>query len=102
MESPMEIWVLHWSYPYDNETNISLWDTHENALKFACQEIQDVIANEWDMSDETQKDFAQQFESNFSSQKWTDAIGVWEDYQDNHNSEYAQYWKVYSRPVLSE
>lgn len=98
----MEVWVLEWSYPCDMETNVTLYASQEDAYKHACKEIHNIISSDWDMDDEHQKDAAELFDANLSSKKYELAINVWHEYQNDYNDEYAQYWTVYSRPVIGE
>lgn len=97
----MEVWVLEWSYPYDTETNVTLWSTKEEAQKKACTEIQARIDSDWDMDEETQKDYAENIDDKITRKKYAEAMSLWADYQDNYNDDHAQYWTVYSREVLT-
>lgn len=97
----MEVWVLQWEYPYDMETNITLWTTQKAAQQQALKEINERIDNDWDMDDPDMLTHAEKIEELMDAGKLKEAIDVWNDYQNNYNDDHAQYYGVFSRPVLT-
>lgn len=96
----MEVWVVEWSYPYDNENNVTVWANKVDAQKQACKEINELI-NEWDMDDVHAASCAEDISDMVGRGQYAEAIRRFNDYQDEYNSDYAQYWFVSSKPVLS-
>ena len=97
----MEVWVLEWSYPYDMENNITVWSNQVDAQKQALNEINELISNDWDMDDIDASSCADDINDKIKRGQYTEALKRWNDYQDEYNSDYAQYWHVYSRELLS-
>ncbi len=97
----MEVWLLHWEYPYDMESNITVWTSEQDALKQACSEIEDSITNDWDMDDEHQSQVAEEISDLQKRGKLREAMDAWNDYQSNYNDEYAQYYSVMKKAVQS-
>lgn len=101
----MDVWVVEWSYPYDMETEVSVWDNENDAYYHACEEIKSRIDSDWDMDDETQQETAEQFDNHFhpgvlnTVLQMTRAIRIWDDYQNDYNDEHAQYWHISKKSV---
>jgi hypothetical protein len=98
----MEVWVCEWKYPSDNECNISIFDSEQAALKQAADEIVDHIDNHWDSNDEQKQEYGDQIHIYLSQKHYKKVIRHFNDYQDNYESDYTQYWTVYSRKVKNE
>lgn len=98
----MEVWVLEWSYPYDNEHNVTVWNNQVDAQKQALKEIVDVIANDFDMDDSSASACADDIDDMMNRGQLADAIRRWNDFQDDHNSDHAQYYFVSKKEVLGE
>lgn len=97
----MEVWILEWSYHYDSENNITVWSNKRDAQKQALDEISELFSNDWDMDDENAASCAEDVEDMISRGHYDEAIRRFHDYQDDYNSDYAQYWHVYSRDILT-
>ncbi len=101
----MDVWIVEWSYPYDVETEISVWGNEHDAYYHACEEIKSQIDSNWDMDDEYQQAAAERFDNHFhpgtlnSIPSMTKAIRAWDDYQNDYNDEHAQYWNVSKKSV---
>jgi hypothetical protein len=96
----MEIWVLEWSHPNDGENNVTVWERQEDAQRQALKEIADVITNDWDMDDVYASSCADDIDDMVNRGQLGKAISRFNDYQDEHNSDYAQYWFVSKKEVL--
>lgn len=96
----MEVWALEWSYPYDNENNVTLWSSQSDAQKQALKEINELI-DDWDMDDEHAAACAEDIEDMTRRGHLGEAIKRFNDYQDEYNSDYAQYWFVSSKQILT-
>ena len=97
----MEVWVIEWSYPYDGETNVTIWASEKDAQRQALDEITDLMTNDWDMDDEDASSCSDDIEDMISRGHFDEALQRFHDYQDNYNSDQAQYWHVYRREVLT-
>lgn len=97
----MEVWVLQWEYPYDMETNITLWTTQKAAQQQALNEINEKIDSDWDMDEPDMLSAAEEIEQFQDSGKLTEAINRWNDYQNNYNDDHAEYYSVFKREVLN-
>lgn len=98
----MEVWVLEWVYPSDADTNVTIWNDKVSAQKQAVKEIQDIMVNDWDMDNIHCSSCADDFDDMISRGDYDGAIRRFNEYQDDHNSDYAQYYRVYSRNVLGD
>lgn len=97
----MEVWVLEWSHPYDSENNITVWANENDARRQALDEIEDLITNDWDMEDNDAAACADDISDMVARGQLAEAMRRFNDYQDEYNSDYAQYWHVYSRDLLT-
>jgi len=97
----MEVWILEWSYPYDSENNVTVWTNKKDAQRQALDEISDLMTNNWDMDDEHAAACADDVEDMTRRGHLDEALRRFHDYQDEYNSDYAQYWHVYQRDVLT-
>lgn len=97
----MAVWVKQWNLPSEGEHNITLWAKEQDALRSTCDEIEDSITNNWDMDDEDQSFFAEEIQSLIQSKHYRSAINKWNEYQDSYNSDYAEYWHVFIKEVLT-
>lgn len=96
----MEVWVLEWSCPNDGESNVSVWERQEDAQRQALKEIADVITNDWDMDDVQASSCADDIDDMTARGQLGEAIRRFNDFQDDYNSDYAQYWFVSKKEVL--
>jgi hypothetical protein len=95
----MEVWMLEWSYPYDNENNVTLWTNQLDAQKQAVKEINELI-NDWDLEDNDAAACADDINDMVGRGQFGEAIKRFIDYQDEHNADYAQYYFVTKKQVL--
>lgn len=96
----MQIWVLEWSCPSDGETNVTLWESENDAYLQAASEIEDRISSSWDMDDETQSEYAEAIKDFFSRHKYKKGVEHFHEYENNYNEDYANYWSVYDREIM--
>jgi hypothetical protein len=96
----MKVWLKEWDYAYDNEHNVSVWASELAALQSCVSEIQDSITNNWDMDDETQAQYSDEFTELLLKREYRLAMEKWNDYQSNHNDEQCEYWFVSSKDIL--
>lgn len=97
----MDVWILQWEYPYDIDSNITVWTTEKEAQQQALKEINQKIDDAWDMDDADMFSHAEEIEILEGQGKLKEAIDKWNDYQMNFNDEHAEYYNVLGRPVLS-
>lgn len=97
----MEVWVLRWEYPYDCETDVTIWTTCKAAQQKALAEINEQIDGDWDMDDPDALTHAEKIEELEGQGKLEEAINVWNDYQSNYNEDHAQFYTVLKREVFS-
>jgi len=97
----MEVWVLEWSYPSDGETSITLWSNQIDAQKQALKEIVDDISGNFDMDDSDATSCADDVDDLMNRGQLGEAIKRYNDYQDNYNADYASYYFVTKKQVLS-
>ncbi len=87
-------WVIEWSYPCDNEHNISLWDSKDAAYMQAASEIQECIESSWDMSFDSQCDTAKEINDYIIAGNYKAAVDMWNSCDENCEDEYSQFWYV--------
>ena len=90
----MSVWVIEWSYPYDNEHNVTAWASQQDAQKQACSEILDRIQNEWNLGDQEYAQEAKTINDMVGKGDFKKAIRYWNDCSLNCDSDYAMYWHV--------
>ncbi len=95
----MDVWILEYNCISDGEVSISLWANEYDALVECLSIIKHKIDIEWDMDNSDMFTYAEEIDLLQDAGKLRDAIRKWNDYQDDHNSDYAQYYQVYFRPV---
>ena len=98
----MEVWVLEWSYNYDNEHSVTVWNNQADAQRQALNEIVDVITNDFDMDDPHASACADDIDDMMNRGQLAEAIRRWNDFQDDHNSEHGQYYFVTKQNVLGQ
>lgn len=98
----MDVWAMVWEYPNESENNFTLWSNELDALEKACSEIEDKITDQWDMDDETQSEYAGEIARFHEQGKRREAMEKWNDYQSNYNDDYAEYYSVLKKTVLSD
>lgn len=92
-------WAVVWEYPYDGESEVTLWNTEMLALGAACSEIQNCIYDNWDMTDVTQAAEAHYINNLISAGQYRDALDYWNSSSVNTDSDGAQYWNVYEKEI---
>jgi hypothetical protein len=85
---------------YDNEHNVTVWTNQYDAQKQALKEIVDIIANDFDMDDSSASACADDIDDMMNRGQLGDAVRRWNDFQDDHNSDHAQYYFVSKKQVL--
>lgn len=98
----MDVWVLRWECPNDNEVNVTIWANEQAALNQALDEIEDHITNNWDMDDEDQSRYADEIGDLRKRGQLREAMLRWNDYQDNFDSDYGSWWGCRKQPVLPD
>lgn len=96
----MDVWILQWDYPYDMDSNITVWTTQKAAQEQALKEINEKIDNSWDMDDADMFNYAEEIEVLEGAGKLKEAIDKWNDYQMSFNDEHAEYYNVLQKPIL--
>jgi len=95
----MEIWTLEWSCPSDGETEITLWENEIDALKRGVKEVGDYIQRTFDFDNSNDESCATDVNDMIGRGQYKEAIRRFNDHQDDHNPDYAQYWFVVKKPV---
>lgn len=97
----MEVWIVEWTQPGQSESNITVWDTEENARQSACADIMSALPD-WNLSDDETKETAEKINTFVGSCNYKDAISEYNDFQSNSNDyEYVDYYHVYPRTPLT-
>lgn len=96
----MEVWTVEWSYPSENDSNISVWDSEDKARKQACSEIIDDVQN-WDFSDPDMRACAKRINDCIIAGDYKSALLEYNDWQCNSDYESQQFFSVTSRAVQS-
>lgn len=97
----MDVWVVEWSCPSDGETETTIWDNETDALKAACKEIGDHIQSTFDFDLSSDESCAEDFNDMVQRGQFKDAMRRFNDHQDDYNSDYAHYWFVQKKTVLT-
>ena len=96
------VWIVEWSQPGQNEVNVTVWDSEQNALMAVCGEILDLIGSDWDLSDSEAKNQAIQINDLVANGNYRAALREYTDWTANGcDYEYQQFWAVYDRAPLS-
>lgn len=95
----MEVWILECNDTNDSEVSISVWSSEKDALVECLSIIKGKIDREWDMDDPNMLTYAEEIDLLQDAGKFSDAVQKWNDFQDDSNSDYGQYYQVYSRTV---
>ena len=97
------IWVLEWDYPGDGDSNVSLWDTEENACKQACADIIDYINDHFSLAnDPDHYQAAKEIQDYIDNGEYAQAVKHWNYCDANCDSERRQFWTVYKRDTLDD
>ncbi len=96
----MEVWVLIWKYPYNRDSNVSVWADESSALRQACTEIKQNIDCDWDMGDIVMVEYAKVFNEHIAQSEYEKAIKVWNDFQNDYNDEQGQWYSISKSEVL--
>ena len=97
----MEVWIKQREDISDLEVNVTVWDNEQDALQSTCQEILKKIAGNWDMDEEHMSQAADHIDAEIQGKRWRSAMDLWNDFESNYNDDYAEYFSVYKRDVLS-
>jgi hypothetical protein len=97
----MEVWTIEWSCPSDGDGDVTIWATEEDALKAACREIGNHIQSTFDFDLVSDASCAEDFNDLVRNGQLRDAIRRYNDHQDDYNQDYANYWFVQKKPVLT-
>lgn len=96
------VWALEWSYPYDADSFVSIWDTQEYALKQACAEIIRHMNATLDFTDEACKDTAVEFQRLIDNNEYLKAVKYWNSSDVNCDGDHSQYWNVSEKKILDD
>lgn len=90
----MSVWVLTYEYVDDGSHVVTVFSTETDAYAQAASEIQDFIADSWNMSDVDQATSAKQINDLIAANSYKKAVRHWNDCSENVDSNYPQYWMV--------
>lgn len=93
------MFVLTWSYPYDGEHNVTVWQSHDEAWKAAAGDMQEEISNSWDMSDVDQATEATHINDLVANGRYKEAVQYFNDCSVNCDNECAMYWHVEDKAI---
>lgn len=94
------VWILEWSYPYDSDSYVIIFDSEELALKQACSEIVDHINENLDVvGDQEHYMLAVDIQKLIDNKEYSKAIRHWGHSDVNCDNDHSQYWSVYEREV---
>lgn len=94
----MLAWVVQWEYPYDRETNITLWASERLALENAASEIENKIKDRAP-ADQDAIDDLEKIVDTLQARQWRQAIDLWNDWENNFNEDYQEYYSVFSLDI---
>jgi len=97
----MKVWVLEWLDTDNIQTNCTIWATEQDALQQACDELIEHHVDNWDPDDPDQAVAADQIQEFIRKGQYRQAVQRFNDYQDDYNSDYAHYYYVHEKEVLS-
>lgn len=97
----MEVWVVEWSSRDSGDTEITLWDNKLDAQRKAVRDISNYMNRSFDFDVDHDEACATDFNDMVSRHQYDDAIRRFHDHEDDYNSDYAQYWNVYKKSVLT-
>lgn len=102
----MDVWVVEWHKPVDNDINTTVWDIEAHALISACADILDSINNDWSLDDDEVRERAEaindQIHSAYSTgvnAKYMEAIHLYNEWQSDVDYDYQGFFSVYKRQV---
>jgi hypothetical protein len=98
----MEVWIVEWTQPGQNEVNITVWNTEQNARQQACADILHTL-REWNIENGTdEKDLAESINTYVLAGDYKSAMADYNEFQSNSNDyENVDYFHVYPRIDLS-
>ena len=97
----MDVWVIEWSCRDDGDSKVTVWSNEIDAQKQAVKEISGFINGSFDFDDPNDESCAEDFNDMVARKDYKGAIRRFNDHQDDHNSDYAQFWFVSKKSVLS-
>ena len=97
----MEVWIVEWTQPGQSESNITVWDTEENARQSACADIMSALTD-WNLNDADTRQAADDINVFVGACNYKDAMIRYNEYQsDSTDYEYVDYYHVYPRTPLT-
>jgi len=97
----MEVWIVEWTQPGQTESNVTVWDTEENARQSACADIMSALSD-WNMSDAEARQAADDINVFVGACNYKDAMIRYNEYQcESTDYEYVDYYHVYPRTPLT-
>jgi hypothetical protein len=97
----MEVWIVEWTQPGQSESNVTVWDTEENARQSACADIMSALSD-WNMNDVDTRQAADDINVFVGACNYKDAMIRYNEYQsDSNDYEYVDYYHVYPRTPLT-
>jgi len=96
------IWVVEWSQPGQSDSNITLWNSQDEALAAACADIMDDIHHNWDLTDTDIADIAQSISDECKAMRFNDAIILYNDYMSDTDYECQQFYRVFDRSIQTQ
>lgn len=97
----MDVWVIEWSCRDDGDSKVTIWSNQIDAQKQAVKEISQFINGSFDFDDPNDESCAEDFNDMVRRKDYDAALRRFNDHQDDHNSDYAQFWFVSKKPILS-
>jgi hypothetical protein len=95
------VWVLEYSNPGQSNTNISIWDSADNARKAACCDLMDSVGY-WDLNIASNKDEAIAINDYVAACDYGAAIALYNEHNaDSTDYENADFFYIYKRDLLS-
>jgi len=97
----MEVWINEWTQPGQSESNITVWDTEENARQSACADIMSALTD-WDLSEPGAREAADDINVFVGACNYKDAMIRYNEYQgESMDYEYGDHYHVYPRTPLT-
>ena len=90
----MEVWVIEWSQPCQQEFSSTVWDSKENALQSICAEILINITNDWDLSDSNSLFNAKEINMLIATNQYYRAMNCYNDFESDSESEYRNQYSI--------
>lgn len=96
------IWLLEWSYPYNGDVAVSVFESEQDALKQACSEIVCHINNNLNLeSCEEHISVSKEIQDLINKCDYLNAVKCWNFCDVNCDSDHSEYWSVFSRNIIN-